>query len=330
MRPSDRCVLVSRVDAIGDVLLTLPLARVLKDQGLAKRVVFLVKEYTRPVVQACSYVDDILSWDEHSSLSCGESVRDLRRQGVDAVLHVRPDPRLALRCWLAGIPERIGTSHRLFHLGTCNRRVRMTRRRSPLHEAELNLLLLAPLGLGASPSLEELCRWRLLDRVGDVQQGARETRALKGLAGSRRVILHPFCRGSAPNWPMNRYLDLARLLYRDGYEVYVTGTAADRMAWAGHEILREPGVIDWVGKWTLSELIAQIASVDVLVAGSTGPLHIAAMLGRGAVGLYSDQPPVHPGRWSPLGQRVTCLAARDVGCIGVDQVRVAIARLMDC
>jgi ADP-heptose:LPS heptosyltransferase len=38
-----------------------------------------------------------------------------------------------------------------------------------------------------------------------------------------------------------------------------------------------------------------------LVAGSTGPLHLAAALGRHALGLYPPIRPMHPGRWGPLG-----------------------------
>jgi heptosyltransferase-3 len=51
----------------------------------------------------------------------------------------------------------------------------------------------------------------------------------------------------------------------------------------------------------LPEFIAFIAAADGLVAGSTGPLHLAAALGRHALGLYPPIRPMHPGRWGPLG-----------------------------
>ncbi|MFC7667381.1 glycosyltransferase family 9 protein [Hymenobacter humi] len=46
-----------------------------------------------------------------------------------------------------------------------------------------------------------------------------------------------------------------------------------------------------------------MAAADGLVAGSTGPLHLAAALGRHALGLYPPIRPMHPGRWAPLGPR---------------------------
>jgi ADP-heptose:LPS heptosyltransferase len=41
---------------------------------------------------------------------------------------------------------------------------------------------------------------------------------------------------------------------------------------------------------------------DVLVAASTGPLHIAAALGVKAIGLFAPMRPIHPGRWAPVGK----------------------------
>ena len=60
-------------------------------------------------------------------------------------------------------------------------------------------------------------------------------------------------------------------------------------------------IIDLSGKMTLKQLIAFIANTDAIVAGSTGPLHIAAALGKHAIGLYAPMRPIHPGRWAPIG-----------------------------
>ena len=50
------------------------------------------------------------------------------------------------------------------------------------------------------------------------------------------------------------------------------------------------------------ELIDFIALSDGIVSASTGPLHIAAALGKYALGLYSPMRPIHSGRWAPLGK----------------------------
>ena len=54
---------------------------------------------------------------------------------------------------------------------------------------------------------------------------------------------------------------------------------------------------------TLEELISFINHCDGLVAASTGPLHIAAALGRYAFGLYPPIKPLYPIRWAPIGRK---------------------------
>ena len=58
---------------------------------------------------------------------------------------------------------------------------------------------------------------------------------------------------------------------------------------------------------SLKELIAFIQKADGLIAASTGPLHIAAVSGKIAIGLYPPIRPMHPGRWAPIGKKAEAL-----------------------
>jgi ADP-heptose:LPS heptosyltransferase len=49
-----------------------------------------------------------------------------------------------------------------------------------------------------------------------------------------------------------------------------------------------------------------------VVAASTGPLHVAAGAGAHALGLFPPTPPIHPGRWAPVGPRAEWLTAPTV------------------
>ena len=44
-----------------------------------------------------------------------------------------------------------------------------------------------------------------------------------------------------------------------------------------------------------------------MVAASTGPLHIAAALGKYVIGIYPPIKPMHPGRWAPIGKNASYL-----------------------
>ncbi len=62
-----------------------------------------------------------------------------------------------------------------------------------------------------------------------------------------------------------------------------------------------------MGELQLSEFIALIQNVDGLVAGSTGPVHLAAAAGIHTLGLYPPRRGAAPSRWAPLGKKAEFL-----------------------
>jgi len=292
--------LVSRTDAIGDVVLTLPVAGWLKQQYPGCRVVLIGRAYTAAVAAACPWVDEFLEYNEKLA---SPSLAQLRSYAAAAIIHVFPTKRLARLARAAAIPVRIGTRNRLFHWLTCNRLVALSRRHSPLHEAQLNLQLLAPLGYRAPLALPAVAA---LVRLVPVVPLRPELQALLAdrQPGQLNVILHPRSRGSAREWGLPHFGQLARLLHAAGHRVFISGTADEGAELAVADWFREYRpylAADLTGQLDLPEFIEFIAAADGLVAGSTGPLHLAAALGRHALGLYPPIRPMHPGRWGPLG-----------------------------
>ena len=302
MSPATRpTFLVSRTDAIGDVVLTLPVCGRLHQLLPGCRVVLIGRSYTAAVAAACPWVDDFLNLDDLLPLSEPAQVAALRAFGAAAIVHVFPNKLLARLAQKAGIPVRIGTRSRWRHWLTCNRLVALSRRHSPLHEAQLNLQLLQPLGGPANTPLPAVAPLVHLEAAEALAGPWRQLLAARR-PSQLNVILHPRSRGSAREWGLANFGQLARLLHQAGHRVLITGTAAE-----GEELadwLREHAAFlaaDLTGQLSLPQLIAFIAAADGLVAGSTGPLHLAAALGRHALGLYPPIRPMHPGRWAPLG-----------------------------
>ncbi len=312
---------ISRTDGIGDVVLTLPLAAALRRLDPASRIVFLGREETRPVVEACVHVDGFVPWTTGTpaGASPGTGLAGvLATLEAAAILHVFPRREIADAARRARIPLRIGTNRRWYHFWTCNRLVPVARRGSALHEAQLNLLLLAGLGgkgsIAPTP-LDEIGRSYGLARIPPL---APELRAL--LAPDRfNCILHPRSRGSAREWGIPNWSALIGDLRRNGIRVFVTGTreegasirelfAANGLAGSESSEGSSPA-IDLTGRLSLADLIAFVASADGLVAASTGPLHLAAALGKFALGLYAPFRPIWPARWAPVGPRARFLVA---------------------
>jgi len=287
-------IIISRTDAIGDVVLTLPLAVYLKQRFQDCTVIFIGRNYTSAVVQCCPAVDEFVSWDD----ILDNPAESLRKLNADVILHVFPRKEIAKAAHSAGIPMRIGTSHRTFHWFSCNRKVNFTRKNSDLHEAQLNFKLLKGLGISNVPSMEELNAMPLISPKGNLRADLNE------LLNSEKInlILHPGSRGSAREWGMDRFAELIQLLPADRFKIFLTGTEKEGTMFRSELAEPFPQETDLSGKLSLDELIVFISRCKALVAGSTGPLHLASALGIHAVGLYPPIRPMHPGRWSPIGK----------------------------
>lgn len=295
-------VLLSRTDNLGDVMLTLPMAKALKRVHPEWRITFLGKTYTRSLVEACASIDAFLNWDDLQALPAGDQVQTLKNLAIDHVIHVFPNRAVAKLAKQAGIRERVGTSHRLWHWWTCNRLLFFSRKRSDDHEAQLNLKMLARYGV---PTYE---RGQIRDLYDLGKVPALPAHLAEHIDPQRfNLILHPKSKGSAREWHAAKYRDLCRHLPAERFQVFVTGTAAEGDAVREDFLAQMPAVQDMTGKMNLAELQAFIHACDGLIAASTGPLHMAAAAGRHALGLFAPMRPIHPGRWAPLGAKAEVL-----------------------
>lgn len=296
MKNIPRNIIISRTDSIGDVILTLPVAAVLKKHFPGITIGFMGKSYTKPVIEACKHVDAFIDINDFLQKEVL-----LNGQPVECILHVFPVSRIAKRARALGIPLRIGTTNRLYHWLTCNKLVKLSRKKSDLHEAQLNLVLLKAFGITESYSLEQIAGLVALEKLQPLP-GQFASLIQKN---KYNLIIHPKSQGSAREWPLENFLQLIQLLEKDKFNIFISGTAKERehLQW----LFEKAGdaVTDITGKMSLPEFMAFIQHCDGLVANSTGPLHIAAVLGKDALGIYPPMRPVHPGRWAPIGPNAT-------------------------
>ena len=261
------------------------------------------RSYTRAVIEACKNVDLFIDVDDFMNEEKELTIGGLKPQ---AILHVLPVPAIAFRAKKLGIPLRIGTTNRSYHWLTCNRLVRLSRKNSLFHEAQLNLRLLGPLGVRTHWSLQEL------GLLYDLQPVPLDP-GFAGLLQPDRynLILHPKSQGHGREWPLEHFIRLVRLLPEQRYRIFVSGTAKERDRL--RPLLDELGplVTDITGMMDLSQFMAFINAADGLIASGTGPIHLAAALGKDALGIFPPIRPVHPGRWAPLGPRARVFVLKE-------------------
>jgi len=306
-------IIISRTDSIGDVVLTVPMAGFLKKRFPDCKIYFLGKSYTQPVIAKSSFIDTFINWDEIQGQSTDEQVDFFSSLNADSIIHVFPNKQVAKIAKKAGIKERIGTSHRLFHIYTCNKRVNFSRRKSNLHEAQLNLKLLSPFGINLIPSFDEITECYGFNKPAEANSVIHLLKDDKF-----NLIIHPKSKGSAVEWGMKNFQELMKILPEDGFEIFITGTKEEGKLVSTY-IPKQSNIHDVTGKMSLSELINFIASADGLLAASTGPLHLAASNGINAIGLYSTAKPIHPGRWQPIGRKAQVIVLNESELPGIEK-----------
>lgn len=295
--PEPKKILISRTDAIGDVCLTLPVCQALEAAFPNCELTYLCRGYTQAVVACFEPIDQVLPLEELQQLD--DQARHKVLGQFDVVLHLFPNQIVAKWCKQARIPLRIGTAHRFFHLFTCNSRPSFTRKRSELHESQLNFKLLAPLGITVIPTIKEINQ-KLNFKVSELPIELAQSN------WSKVILLHPKSNGSGVEYPIEKYMALSEKLVESGYQVYFTGTEKEGACFRA-QIPVHPNISDASGQWDLQTFIYVISKAKALVACSTGPYHIAGLSGIRAVGLFASRKPIHPGRWAALGKGATAL-----------------------
>ena len=126
------------------------------------------------------------------------------------------------------------------------------------------------------------------------------------------VVLHPYSRGHGREWPISSFLDLAERFIDDGYTVVLTGSLSEREKIENDHpcFLSKKGVVNLFGKLSLSGLLVLLKEAQIVIAASTGPVHLAASLGVRTLGLYPPRKGLNPKRWGPVGKNALALSLR--------------------
>lgn len=293
-------VLVARQDNIGDVLLAGPAVRAVAAR--ADEVVLLCGPRGRAAADMLPGVDRVVEWcapwidPDHVAVekaAVDRIVRELR--GFDRALiltsfHQSPLPlalllRLAGTPWIGGICEDYPGS--LLDL------------RHPDTDVPEPLRMLALAEDAGFPSPADT-RLRVREPLPDTDH-------LTG--GPAYVVVHPGTSVPARAWPPERCAEAVRLLRAAGHRVVVTGHGDEKELTAF--VAGEDG-LDLGGRTSLPELASVLAGASAVVAGNTGPAHLAAAVGTPVVSLFA--PTVPAARWAPFGVPLALLGDQQAAC----------------
>lgn len=300
---SGRRFCVFRTDRIGDVVLTLPVADVIKRNEPDAHVTFVTQEFTKDLPLLSPFVDDVLSIPSRDVRGVVGFAKLLQKKRFDVAVFAYPRPKLVLAARLAGIPIRIGTAYR-YYSPLMNRRIAEHRKPALQHERDYNVRLLAALSFDLEPYPKPILSPP--ESTGVIAKA--HLRSIGLTAEQPFIILHPGSGGSAKDWPAKNFGLFGKeiLLHFPGMQALITGTTAEHATMTElRTAIGERAHI--LPSGSLTQLTTVISFSKLFVSNSTGPLHIAAACGTPVLGLYPFETVMNPRRWGPLGQRTSVL-----------------------
>jgi lipopolysaccharide heptosyltransferase II len=288
-------ILVVRPDRMGDVILSTPTLTALQQKFPDAEIGMMVAPYTRDVIDGHPDLDFIMIYDDngkHQGFSGFFTlVKDLRDQTLARFYLLHPRFRLALAAFLAGIPVRVGTSYRAYSF-LFNQPVKLHRRNSGKHEAELNLQMIS--------SDYHMQNFDLKFHIPPWAEKRIHSLLAEHQIKSPFVVLHPGSGGSARDWPWQRFAQLAHHIGKlQTVTVILTGSKNEKELIDKIQNYCDYCLYRLDGQLSIKELAALYNRAAGVVANSTGPLHLAVAVGTSVVGLYCSLPACHPNRWGP-------------------------------
>lgn len=294
-------MLVLRALGLGDLLTAVPVLRGLRRGLPAHHLVLAAPTSLAPLVNLIGGIDELHPTSDLDSFRWTrpppalavnlhgrgpQSVRALLRTGASRILTHRPseldsgwlDPDVVVETQKPARAEMPAECPEATSLGETTELIGPVWDREQ-HEVLRWCQLLGWLGLEADPADLELNQPVSQPRV----RGA--------------VIIHPGAAARARRWPVERFVDIARIVAIQGHQVVITGSTAEKAICT--ELAASAGLpaeAMLAGALDLDELAALVAAARLVVCGDTGMGHLASAYRRPSVLLFG---PTSPARWGP-------------------------------
>ncbi|WP_353684124.1 putative lipopolysaccharide heptosyltransferase III [Thermodesulfovibrio sp. 3907-1M] len=320
--------LVIKLRHIGDVLLTTPVFKTLKENLPNSFIAALVNKGTEAVLEKNPYIDQIITYDrEIKKLPAFKRyideirfLRNIKKIGFDTTIDLTGGDRAAVISYFSGAKTRIGIKSKGF-FGKKHLYTRIFEINGHKHTLLQNLEVLEKIGLKiGKPELflnvtedeKTLAKNLIFPRHSEPHLCHSEQ--MRGIPSSNKKIIHihPTSRWLFKCWKDEYMAEVIKWLISNGHRVVLTSSADERELKKIESILSyipschyEPfgysqdgsSIINLAGKLTLRQLIAVAALCDIYFGIDTAPMHIAAALGKPVVALFGPSGAFHWGPW---------------------------------
>jgi heptosyltransferase-3 len=310
-----RNILLIQLGDIGDVLLTFPAIRAVKEKFPQANVIVAVREKAKELIEECQWATGVISineekrsWMEELSYQ-KKFFFNLRKHHFDMAIDMKSGDRGAILAFLSGAKQRIGL---YAHDGKLWRNRVFTHLALPYqaprrHMAQHYLSLLEEYGIKTDHT------WPVLVPSKARLREAHDLLKKEGVPSDRPVIaLQPFSLWSYKEWGIKNYMGLIQWLISNYHvSVIITGSGDERIK--ADKLMKEckSYTYNLAGKTSIGTLPAVFQSSKMFIGIDSAGMHIAAATGIPTISLFG---PSSSTDWAPRGERHR-VVRRDLPCV---------------
>ncbi|MDD4954001.1 MAG: lipopolysaccharide heptosyltransferase II [Candidatus Omnitrophica bacterium] len=306
-------ILIVRTDRIGDVLLSTPVIKALRENYPHAFIAMMVSPYAKDIVEGNPYLDEVIVYDkDRKHKSWRRSLKfasRLKKKKFDLALVLHPTNRAHLITFLAGIKKRVGLGRKLGFLLTD--KIPHTKQLGEKQETEYALDLVRYLGI--TPKDKELFMPIRQESEAQVEELFRQ----EGIDKEDKLLaIHPGASCPSKIWPEERFAQTAQnLAQKYGFKILVVAGPKDMKL--ARELIAHMKVpaINLAGRTSVSQLASVLKRCALFISNDSGPVHIACAVGTPVISIFGrNQKGLSPKRWGPQGKKDKVLH-KEVGCI---------------
>ncbi len=311
VRKEYKRILIVRTDRVGDVILSTPVIKALRDAYPSAYLAMVVRPYTKVIAEGNPYLDEVILYDKdgkHKSwFSALRFSRALAKKRFNLAIVLNPSNRSNLIPFLAGIPQRVGYDRKLGFLLTG--RIKDTKAEGKKHEIEYNLDLVRALGIEP----EDKSTFMPIARSSEKWVEAFFSKE-NILPSDKLAVINPGASDDSKIWPPERYALVADRLGARGMKIAVLGGPADKKVCQEVIDRLHTPYINLVGNNDISQAASFLKRSSLFISSDTGPMHIASSVGIPVIAILGRSlPGLSPQRWGPHNKK-SAFIHKDVGC----------------
>ncbi len=305
-------ILITRTDRLGDVVLSTPVIRFMREKYPEAYIAFMVRPENRDVVDSNPHLDEVIVYDkygfEKSFWKTLIFALKLRKKKFDLAIALHPANRTHIILFLAGIPVRIGYDRKMGRLNTT--RIVHKKQEGNKHEIDYNFSLLSSAGFNVTGA-------ERVPYIAATDENIKLVSALKKSFGIKdniiAVHLGASCRSK--RWAPERFAYVADKL-AEKYHADIVLVGGEETARLGDEMISKMKTkpINLIGALLIGELAEFLSRCRLFISNDSGPVHVAVAVKTPTVVIFGrNDPGLSPERWAPVGEKDIVLH-HDVGC----------------